>query len=237
LPLVSRLLMRLHVIGQDNVPQTGPLILMSNHLDNWDPYICNLTTGFRAVHHLARADGMASRGLGSYWRLLGALPANGEGLRSALRILACGGCVGVYPEGHIAPALTRAGHGAAILALRSGAPVVPVAVWGTEQVHLSSLIKRPKVTICYGPARTVLRGSASVAEVSEGLMTEIAGMLPPQYRGEYTDAVERSPIQGQGIMPAPCDLDPIVPQCGRSVSSGQQTESSSAAMVRRGRRL
>lgn len=188
LPLLCRFLMSLQVIGRENVPRTGPAILMANHLDNWDPYLCNLSLRFRAVHHFARADGMASRALGTYWRLLGALPANRAGLQAAFKILECGGCVGIYPEGRIAPALTRAGHGAALLALRSGAPVIPVALWGSEQVRPYSLVNRPNVTIQYGPARVVTGGSAQVEAVTDELMREIAVMLPPGYRGFYAES-------------------------------------------------
>jgi 1-acyl-sn-glycerol-3-phosphate acyltransferase len=72
-----------------------------------------------------------------------------------------------------------------LLALRSGAPIVPVALWGTEQVHPYSIFTRPNVTIRYGRTRTVLRSDASIETLSKGLMREIADMLPPCYRGIY----------------------------------------------------
>jgi 1-acyl-sn-glycerol-3-phosphate acyltransferase len=190
LPLFCRTLMSLQVFGRENVPQCGPVILAGNHLDNWDPYICNLAVRSRAIHHFARADGMASRGLGTYWRLLGAIPANGEGLRQALTILRCGGIVGVYPEGRIAPSLTAAGHGAALLTLRSGAPIVPVAIWGTEQVHVYSAQKRPDVTIRFGRPRLATRCEMSVQALTDDIMDEIAEMLPAGYRGVYAGSAD-----------------------------------------------
>jgi 1-acyl-sn-glycerol-3-phosphate acyltransferase len=189
LPLACRALMRLEVIGAENVPRSGAVILAANHLDNWDPYVCNLSMRHRAIHHFARADGMSSRCLGTYWRMLGSIPANREGLGEALGILRSGGAVGIYPEGKISQGLRWAGHGAAMLALRSGAPVVPVAVWGTERVHPYSPFARPCVTIRYGSARVLGRGCGSPQDLSDALMLEIADMLPPCYRGVY--AAER----------------------------------------------
>ncbi|HTE86213.1 MAG TPA: lysophospholipid acyltransferase family protein [Dehalococcoidia bacterium] len=189
LPCLCRALMRLEVIGQENVP-CGPVILAANHPDNWDPYISNLAIRQRAIHHFARADGMASFGLGTYWRQLGAIPANSEGLREALRILRLGGVVGVYPEGRIAPALTLAGNGAATLALRSGAPIVPVAVWGTERIHPYSPHRRPQVTIRYGTARLAERCNGAPQRLSDSIMADIAAMLPASYRGVYASAAK-----------------------------------------------
>jgi 1-acyl-sn-glycerol-3-phosphate acyltransferase len=195
LPLLTRLLMRLQIIGEENVPQSGPIILVSNHVENWDPYLCNLALPRRAVHHFARADGMESRVLGTYWRLLGAIPADRKGLQAAFKILHAGGCVGVFPEGEIGPALRQAGHGAAVLAVRSGAPVVPVALWGTEQVHPSSVLRPPRVQIQFGTARRIAAGNERIEAISDNLMREIAAMLPPGYRGFYggSEQPDRAP--------------------------------------------
>src|SRR5690348_1679094 len=48
LPLLRRVLMHLEVVGQENVPRSGPVILAANHPDNWDPYISNLAVRHRA---------------------------------------------------------------------------------------------------------------------------------------------------------------------------------------------
>jgi 1-acyl-sn-glycerol-3-phosphate acyltransferase len=187
LPVLRCALMHLQIVGEENVPRCGPVILAANHPDNWDPYISNLAIPHRTIHHFARADGMATHGLGAYWRQVGALPANGEGLHQAIRILRVGGIVGVYPEGRITQALTFAGSGAAILALRSGAPISPVAVWGTQDVHFYAPHRRPRVTIRFGAPRLANRCDA--ADLSVNIMRDIAAMLPECYRGIYAEGV------------------------------------------------
>lgn len=189
IPVVLRFWTRLRVEGRQNLPRTGPFILISNHVDNWDTYILGLFVRGRVINYLARADGMQSRWLGWYWRQFGAIPADRSGLATALRILKMGGAIGVFPEGTIAAALVRAIPGSALLALRSGVPVVPAAVWGTERIRLWSILQPPRVTVRYGPARIVRRnrGQGSRA-IADELMRDVAALLPPRYRGVYAEA-------------------------------------------------
>jgi 1-acyl-sn-glycerol-3-phosphate acyltransferase len=188
LPILSRGLMSCEILGRENVPGSGPIILASNHVDNWDPYISNLALSARSIHHFARANGMQSWALGRYWRMVGAIPANGDGFRQALSILREGGTIGIYPEGRIGPALAQTGPGAALLSLRSGAPIIPVAVFGTERIHAYSFLRRPRVTLCFGPPLFGSRNT-SVEAFSHKIASEIAAMLPPAYRGFYSNPV------------------------------------------------
>ena len=186
IPIVLRLWTRLRVEGREHLATDGPLILISNHVDNWDTYIVGLYVRDRVINFLARADGLASRWLGWYWRQLGAIPADRAGLAEALRILKAGGAVGVFPEGVIAPTLVRAVPGSALLALRSGVPVVPAAIWGTERIRPWSIFHRPRVTVRYGPPRVLRRAKGQDSQaVADALMCEIAAMLPLRYRGVY----------------------------------------------------
>lgn len=186
IPIALRLWTRLRVEGREHLPASGPFILICNHVDNWDTYVVGLFVRGRVINFLARADGIESRWLGRYWRHLGAIPADREGLSEALRILKDGGAIGVFPEGVIAPALVPAIPGSALLALRSGVPVIPAAVWGTERIRPWSILNPPRVTVRYGPPRAVtrVRGRTSQA-VADHLMREVAALLPPKYRGVY----------------------------------------------------
>ncbi len=187
IPFVLRFWTRLHVEGYEHVPTEGPLIVISNHLANLDTYIVGLYLRGRVIHYMARPDGLRKGVLGWYWRTLGGIPADREGVAAALRILRAGGAVGIYPEGVISPALVSALPGSALLAIRSGARVVPAAMWGTECVGFWSFLKRPRVHLRYGPPR-VLRSApgrhGSEAAMNE-LMREIATMLPERYRGVH----------------------------------------------------
>lgn len=191
IPIFLRLWVRLRVEGREHLAIDGPLILVSNHIDNWDTYIVGLFVRDRVINFLARADGLESRWLGWYWCRLGAIPADGAGLREALRILRAGGAVGVFAEGVIAPTLVRAMPGSALLALRSGASVVPAAIWGTERIRPWSIVNPPRVTVRYGPARVVRRATGQQSqEVADELMRAIAAMLPRRYRGVYASPVD-----------------------------------------------
>jgi 1-acyl-sn-glycerol-3-phosphate acyltransferase len=188
IPLILRLWVRLRVEGRENLPAQGPFILVSNHVDNWDTYIVGLFVRGRVINYMARADGMDSRWLGWYWRQLGAIPADREGVSRALAILKGGGAIGVFPEGVIAPALVRALPGSAVLALRSGALVVPAAVWGTERIRPWSIFAPPRVTLRYGPPRVLKRDKRPLQDIADELMREIASMLPSRYQGHYAYA-------------------------------------------------
>ena len=194
IPLVLRLWTRMRVEGRAHLRTDGPLIIVSNHVDNWDTYIVGLYLRDRVLNWMARPDGLRTRGLGWYWRQFGAIPADMAGLREALRILKDGGAVGVFPEGVIARSLVAAIPGSALLAVRSGVPVVPAAVWGTERIHLHSLLRPPRVTVRYGPPRVLARvRGQNGQELADALMREIAAMLPARYRGIYADA---DPFEG-----------------------------------------
>ena len=186
IPLILRFWTRLRVEGREHLTGVGPLIVVSNHVDNWDTYVVGLFVRGRVINYLARPDGLSSRWLGWYWRQLGAIPADRAGLSEALRILKRGGAIGVFPEGVIAPALVRAVPGSALLALRSGASVVPAAVWGTERIRPWSVLRPARVTVRYGPPRVLKRGRGQDAhDVADALMREVVSLLPPRYRGVY----------------------------------------------------
>jgi 1-acyl-sn-glycerol-3-phosphate acyltransferase len=146
LPISLRRLARVSVIGLDNVPPKGPAILAANHYDNLDAYLL-LHLVPRQVHFAARPDGFGTGGLCAIWRRLGAFPADAWGIRYGLRVLAEDGVVGVFPQGKISKDLVTQCGAVGVLALHSGAPVVPVAIRGTEDIHLSSAFTG-RVTVC-----------------------------------------------------------------------------------------
>lgn len=183
-PLLMSLYADLHVSGSEYIPRGGPLIVVSNHVDNLDTYIIGSQIP-RLLHFLARTNGMHSRWLGRYWRWMAALPADGDGFKKAITLLREGQAIGVFPEGVIAPSLVRAKPGVAVLALRSGAPVLPCAVWGTERIRVGDALRRPPVHLRFGPPRTLKRRSGRSQELTDLLMRDVAALLPARYRGYY----------------------------------------------------
>ena len=183
-----------HVEGREHIPTSGPFIIVSNHVDNNDSYVIGRFI-HRTIHFLARPGGMDARVLGRFWRMMAAIPADREGLALALAMLKAGEVVGIYPDGVITPRLVQAKAGVAALAVRAGVPVLPVALWGTEAVQLWPLHgrRRQRVELRYGPPRTLDRAAVrgrGLQKLADEIMTDVALLLPPGYRGYYAAAAE-----------------------------------------------
>ena len=192
------LLFDMHVRGVEHVPSDGPLILASNHVSNFDPILLGTyvprTTAFVAKEELYRVAPMAL-----LWHLWGAVLVRRDGLdmrplRMLLRILSEGGTVGMFPEGTRSrgQGLQRPLPGAAYLAVKSGVPILPVAVWGADDLDLKRRMVRgrPRVDIRVGqvmapevPAGRLTR--EVLDQVGEDVMWRIAALLPERLRGAY----------------------------------------------------
>jgi 1-acyl-sn-glycerol-3-phosphate acyltransferase len=132
-----------------------------------------------------------TRGLGSFSVRRG--QSDRDAIRTALELLAHGACVGVFPEGTRSRSgtLAEGKTGAGLLALRSGATIVPVALVGTGRLTgVSALVRRHRIDIIIGePFRLELpNGPGRAATVAtEVMMRKIADLLPPEMRGYYAD--------------------------------------------------
>jgi 1-acyl-sn-glycerol-3-phosphate acyltransferase len=100
--------------------------------------------------------------------------------------------IGIFPEGLSSPcARLRRGHpGAAHIALHTGAPILPVAITGTEKLKHINIFRRPEITVTIGqpfylPALEGKLTSAHLSEATDFLMAHIAALLPESYRGVY----------------------------------------------------
>jgi 1-acyl-sn-glycerol-3-phosphate acyltransferase len=180
LPAILRLLARVRVAGLENMPLTGPVILAANHRDNLDGVLL-LHLLPRTVHVAARADGFGTGTLCAFWRRLGTFPADAWGMRHALSLLADGRVVAVFPQGTISRHLDTMSGAAGLLALYSGAPVVPIAISGTETVHLTCLLtKRADVCVRFGTPVTFARGGPGAPRslaVAGDILRHISALL------------------------------------------------------------
>ena len=145
---IVKLLFRPWVKGRDNVPESGPAILASNHLSFSDSIFMPLMVR-RPVVFLAKQEYFTGKGLegwltAAFFRLTNQLPMDRSGgaastasLGAGAGILRDGGLLGIYPEGTRSPdaKLYRGKVGVARLALEARVPVVPVAMIGTEKVQ------------------------------------------------------------------------------------------------------
>jgi len=173
-------LARISVAGLENVPASGPVILAANHFDNLDAFLL-LHLVPRQVQFAARPDGFGTGSLCAFWRRLGAFPANAWGIRYGLRLLAEDAAVGVFPQGTISKDLMTRCGAVGVLALHSGAPVVPIGIRGTDEVHLHSFLnRRARVSVRFGPPLEFSRGRTSTLRslaVSDEILRHIRALL------------------------------------------------------------
>jgi len=209
--LILGLIARFEVIGQDNLPPAGPLILATNHIHILDPPALMLASPWPVTAFAARKWSRHFWGL--FLRATGAIFVNRgtvdrQALRDALAVLRRGGVLGLAPEGTRSKTsrLQPARPGVAFLAHLAGVPILPVAVTGTEQVFPALLrLSRARVQVAFGqpfmlpaiegkPTAEVLRQHADL------VMHRIAELLPPEYRGAYAaaDVVVRGAPAPQG---------------------------------------
>ena len=147
---------RLQRIGREHLPESGPLLLASNHRSFLDPFVIG-TLVRRPVYYMAKRELFEKRWQAWALNALGAFPVDrgsgdGDAMRTAREILERGDCVVLFPEGtRIRRGPLESPHrGIWRLALETGAPVAPVAVHGTEYVRRGWRIRPRKVRLRVG---------------------------------------------------------------------------------------
>jgi 1-acyl-sn-glycerol-3-phosphate acyltransferase len=162
---LARAVFRPVVEGRENVPRRGPVILAANHLSFLDSVVIPLVAP-RPVAFLAKAEYFRKPGLKGWLTRtcltgIDAIPVQRGGHRGAQRslelardVLAAGGAFGIHPEGSRSRdgRIYRGRTGVAWLALASGAPVVPVAVLGTDRIQPvgARLPRVGRITVRFG---------------------------------------------------------------------------------------
>lgn len=199
LQAAMHLLLRLETVGWENVPSSGGLILMINHIAFLDPV---LLTGLfpRPIISMAKAEALDEKLIGALIKPFDAFPVNrGTGDRQALRtafdVLAAGLPLLIAPEGHRSESVSlgEAHEGIAFVASRSQAPIVPVGISGTDRFKYNfKRFHRTHAIYRFGKpfildAGSERAGSDVLKRMTDEAMYQLASILPPQQRGIYSN--------------------------------------------------
>lgn len=213
-----QLLARTKVIGAENVPESGAAILASNHLSVLDsfylPYMLERPVTFAAKSEYFTGTRPQDRIIGAYLRATKQLSVDRTGARAgqdmleaALALLKDGAVFGIYPEGTRSPdgRLYRGRTGVGYLALHSGAPVVPVAMVGTDKLLApGKKIPRPgRIEIRIGEPLHFdnLKGQPPGARqrraVTDQVMTAIGALSGQEYAPLYASVRKQQLAAGK----------------------------------------
>lgn len=147
--LALHILYRPHVVGQEHIPLSGPVILGSNHIHNFDPLLIGAHCP-RYIHFMSKEEMFKGPLLSWFLGMVGAFPIRrGRGdkkaIRHALAVPAANQCLLVFPEGHRSKdgKIGSGMPGIALIARKSSCPVIPTVVVGTYGF-------RKKLTVCFG---------------------------------------------------------------------------------------
>jgi 1-acyl-sn-glycerol-3-phosphate acyltransferase len=181
LGLAIQIYFSLERTGRDNIPRKGPVILAANHRSFLDPFLIGCCLR-RPVYFVAKKELFERRWQGWLLNRLGAFPikrgeADEESMATARGVLERGGALVIFPEGtrHRSGPLGRPKRGVGRLALETGAPVVPIAILGSENARRGWKIRPVWVRIRCGRPLTFPR----VENPSPRLAEEVTARLWP----------------------------------------------------------
>lgn len=210
---ILRILGRPSVVGGDNLPRTGPVIIAGNHLTVVDSFFLVLLVR-RRVTFIAKSEyftggGVKGAMLRWFYSAAGQVPvdrggaaASAPALEAAKTILRQGNVWAVYPEGTRSPdgRLYKGKTGLARVALETGAPVVPVVMCGTLRVNpVGSRMWRPgKVRMVVGEPLDFTRyaggenSRAVLRAVTDEVMAALANLSGQEYVDVYAASVKEA---------------------------------------------
>jgi len=193
---------RFDIKGTEHIPRRGPAIVVANHRSYFDAVALGLTVmkSGRLPRALAKKEIFDAPVLGQLAKVMGQIVVDrkagggGNALSNAIHAVRGGEVVVILPQGTIprgdaffAPTL-KGKSGAARLAAATGAPVIPVGMWGTEKVwprsarmpNVTNVLSPPKIRVRVGPPVAGLTGDPEADTTA--IMDAISALLPPESR-------------------------------------------------------
>ncbi len=196
----TRITCRIDMPNFQTVPMQGPLIVISNHTGQIEVPLIFAHLQPRKVTGWAKIETWDNKFLNWVFNVWGMIPvrrgeADMHALKAALHALEKGLIFGIAPEGtrNYNGILRRALPGAVIIALHSGAPIIPIAHWGGEDLMKNlKRFKRTDFHLRVGePFKLKVEGVKVTGEIRQQIvdemMVQIAKLMPEEYRGEYSD--------------------------------------------------
>jgi len=200
--VIGSILTRWEVHGKENIPDKGPLLIVGNHfsfLDTVAPiHATSWPLEFIGDFEMPNAPPIM-RVFPNAWQTLKIEQGtpNFEALQASEAVLAQDGVLVIYPEGHVnGGPLRPALPGAAFMALRTGVPILPMATISDNDWKLFKTMTEEKRRLgvttkigkVFGPLKTSNPNRPSRQEIRTAgnvIMTQIAALLPPEWRGEF----------------------------------------------------
>lgn len=197
---LTRLLCRVDDAHLARVPASGPLILVANHINFLEVPLIYTHLMPRPLTGFAKAETWDNPAMALLFDMWEAIPLRRgevdlEAMRQGLSVLQAGGILAVAPEG------TRSGHGrlqrgypgVVLLAQMSGAPLLPIVYYGGENFKENIIrLRRTDFHIVVGQPFSIHTEGVSVnrqvrQQIVDEIMYQLAALLPPAYRGHYSD--------------------------------------------------
>ena len=187
------------------VPQHGPIIIVINHIGSLEVPLLFTHLQPRKMIGLAKVETWDNAIMGWLFSMWDAIPvrrgeADMDAYRACLEVLKQGNILAIAPEGTRSynGRVLRAKPGVALIALRSGAPILPIAHWGVE--NFPSNVKKARQTdfhVRVGRLFTLDINSEKVTsilrqELADEIMGQVAALLPERYHGEYSGKTTNS---------------------------------------------
>lgn len=206
-----RMVFRPTITGAGNVPPAGPVILAANHQSFADEFFIPLGIR-RQVFYFAKAEyftapGLRGTAMAAFFHGMGQVPVERGDMRSAaavidigVDVLAQGRALGIFPEGTRSPdgRLYKFRTGVARLALRSGAPVVPVGLAGTRDVqppnsrrwHRKPVAVRFGAALHFGDLADQERNARVLREITETVREAVQQLCGQEYVDTFASSMK-----------------------------------------------
>ena len=212
IPFLVRLLLKLDISGEQNIPASGGLIIATNHMSRIDTGILLLNPVRNDMAALV-ADKYKKHAFINF--LVESMPhiwidrsrADFSAFNAAVDYLKQGGTLGIAPEGTRSKvqSLIEGKSGTAMIAMRAGVPIVPVGITGSEAFRSGwGKLQRSPIAASYGPAfHLPPMGEESRSEYmqrcTDEIMCRIALQLPEKYHGVYASHPRLKELQAQQL--------------------------------------